>query len=158
MEQQIKIEDAYATETRKARRKGTGSTQEYFTPTALCNHMLDKLSPDTWTDFSKTILEPSAGNYNFVVLCLERRLKNCKNQDDVEKALSTIYSCELMEDNTVEGRNRLYNIITVYGFEVTKKIIKIIEHNNVCSDFFKWNFENWKPIEEDKPVESIELF
>jgi len=158
MEHQIKIEDAYATETRKARRKGAGSTQEYFTPTALCNHMLDKLSPDTWTDFSKTILEPSAGNYNFVVLCLERRLKNCKSQADVEKALNTIFSSELMPDNVQEGRQRLYNIIEEYGFTVDKKLQKIIEHNNVCTDFFKWDFKNWKPIEEEKKQESIELF
>lgn len=35
---------------------------------------------------------------------------------------------------------------------------KTMDHNLVQSDFFKWDFENWKPSEEVKEPESIALF
>lgn len=148
--QQFLSLDDYATEERVSRRKGSKGTQEFYTPFEIIKRMCDKLSPDTWTDFSKTILEPTAGNYQFVCYVLYKRLENCKSQEDLEKAISTIYSLELMQDNVDEGKQRLYDLINIYGYKVTDKVKDIINHNNVCSDFFKWDFENWCPIKENK--------
>lgn len=142
--------DDYATEERIQRRKGSKGTQEFYTPFEIIKRMCDKLSPDTWTDFSKTILEPTAGNYQFVCYVLYKRLENCKSQEDLENAISTIYSVELMQDNVDEGKQRLYDLINIYGYEITDKVKDIINYNNVCSDFFKWDFENWCPIKENK--------
>ncbi len=50
--------------TRKARRKQTG---EDFTPAPLVNEILDKLPTEIWKDASKTWLDPTAGNGNFLV-------------------------------------------------------------------------------------------
>lgn len=30
------------------------------------------------------------------------------------------------------------------------KAQKIMNHNLICSDFFKWDFQNWCPIKEEK--------
>lgn len=38
------------------------------------------------------------------------------------------------------------------------EVLEIIDHNFVQSDFLKWDFENEKPIKEEKEPESIALF
>ena len=54
---------------RKQRRK---ETAEDFTPEPLVNEMLDKLPQEVWSDQSKTFLDNSAGNGNFLVAILQR--------------------------------------------------------------------------------------
>lgn len=39
-----------------------------------------------------------------------------------------------------------------------EEAMKIMDHNRVCLDFFKWDFDNSKPIKEEKEPESIALF
>ena len=48
------------------------STGEIFTPVELINKMLDALPPEFFQDPSKTVLEPSMGDGNFLVELLER--------------------------------------------------------------------------------------
>jgi len=55
-----------------------------------------------------------------------------------------------MDDNTEELKERLIKLIKKYNFEITDKITDIINHNIICTDFFKWDFENWCPIKENK--------
>ena len=62
-----------------------------------------------------------------------------------------------MEDNTNECRNRLYLLfkefcdnrnLTEEQFKLAKsKCINILKHNIVCTDTFKWDYENWKQCE-----------
>ena len=48
----------YATDIRKARRKGgTKSTQEFFTPYSIVKKMCDKISDEDWQDPSKTFCD-----------------------------------------------------------------------------------------------------
>lgn len=146
-------DEDYATETRKARRKGKNGTQEFFTPRCLVDKMLDKLSEDAFMDFDKTMLEPSAGNGNFVIAFLERRFAYCGTVEDVVKAVSTVYAVELMQDNVDEMKCRMMNLckekIDTFGGDdnAISQIAKIINSNIVCADFFKWDFENWRPID-----------
>ncbi len=148
----------YATEVRKARRKTGLKTQEFFTPRELVNKMLDKVSEENFIDFSKTFLEPSAGNGNFVVAFLERRLAYCSTTDDISDALSTMYSVELMQDNVDEQKERVLEICrkkaqelgVQYTPESTWK--NIMDHNFVCSDFFKWDFDRWEPMTEEEII------
>ena len=44
----------YATETRVARRKGKGGSQEFFTPYSIVKRMCDKIHDDDWADPTKT--------------------------------------------------------------------------------------------------------
>lgn len=124
-------------------------TQEDFTPI----HIVEKLceeTPEVFTDFSKTFLDPCAGIGNIFLYVVEQRLKNCNNISDVENAINTCYATELMDDNTEELKERLIDLIKKYNFEITDKVKDIINHNIVCTDFFKWDFENWCPIKENK--------
>ena len=61
------------------RRKGTKGSQEFFTPDCLIEDMLELFDQSIITDFSKTVLDNSAGNGNLLLAVLVRRL-NCVNQ------------------------------------------------------------------------------
>lgn len=117
---------------RKERRK---TTAEFFTPPDLVNYMLDKLDPEMW-DEDKTFCDPSAGNGNFLVEILKRKLSLGHNP---EKALSTIYGVELMADNVEEMKTRLLDII---GHE--QKYIDIINKNIICHDALTFDWENFQ--------------
>ena len=98
---------------RKARRKHNANlevsgTQEFFTPKFLCDEMLDKIPEEDWKDITKTFLDPTCGNGNFLVNIYECKLKWCNSVNDSLIALNSIWGTELMEDNTDECRNRLY--------------------------------------------------
>ena len=51
----------YATDTRVARRKGSGGSQEFFTPYSIVKRMCDKIPDEDWADQTKTFIEPSFG-------------------------------------------------------------------------------------------------
>ena len=53
----------------------------------------------------------------------------------------TVKIYELMQDNRDLCVQRILEI-------VGPKYSKIVNKNIVCADFFKWDFENWKPKEE----------
>ena len=66
IEQFLDLSD-YATDKRKARRKGVKSTQEFFTPYSIVKKMCDKISDEYWQNPSKTFLEPCCGHGNFII-------------------------------------------------------------------------------------------
>lgn len=129
---------------------------EVFTPRQLVDEILDKLPPEVWQP-NKTFLDPSCGDGNFLVRVLDRKLdKTVTNlRDRIEiafTALETIYGVELMPDNVELCRDRLVlEIVRDYlnNDEVFVKcyeeLLDVVEHNIVCSDAFKWDFENWCP-------------
>jgi hypothetical protein len=120
---------------RKARRK---QTAEDFTPQPLVIEMLDKLPPEVFTDPSKLFCDPAAGNGNFLIEVLRRKLSN--NHPPLQ-ALSTIFSVELMADNVEECKQRLLELIDPSLHTEAKQIL---DHNIVCHDTLTWDFENWK--------------
>lgn len=127
--------------TRKARRK---QTAEDFTPPALVNEMLDKLPAEVWTP-EKTFIDNSAGNGNFLIEVLRRKL--AINHPPLQ-ALSTIYGVELMADNVDEMKDRMLQVLldALPDLDDTQKqqAIEIINHNIVCHDALTWDYENWK--------------
>ena len=74
-------------------------TAECFTPPDLVCEMLDKLLQELWDDPTKSFLDNSAGNGNFLVQILERKLKQGHKP---LQALSTIFGIELLPDNVEE--------------------------------------------------------
>ena len=129
---------------REIRRK---ITAEDFTPPLLVNEMLDKLPSEVFIDPSKTFIDPAAGNGNFLVEVLSRKLSN---SHPPLIALSTIFAVELMEDNTIEMKERLLALIPLELHEEAKIIL---DKNIICSDAFRWDFENWRPKEKkSKPL------
>ena len=134
----------YATETRVARRKTGKKTQEFFTPYSIVKRMCDKIPDSDWSDPTKTFIEPSFGSGQFVVYIVWNRIQH---GIDWQTALKTLYGVELMFDNVQECHDRVIDLLTKLGIEFDERTArKIMKKNLVCSDFFKWDFENWKPI------------
>lgn len=139
---------SYATEVRKARRKGSGGTAEFFTPESLVKKMCDKVSEEDWSDITKTYLEPSFGNGNFLVEIIQRRLSHGV---DWRTTLNTLYGVELMEDNVQETKERIIMLLHSICSDVNDdEALEIMNRNLVCSDFFKWNFEEWRPMTDEE--------
>ncbi len=91
---------------------------EVFTRAEEVNAMLNLVGDDI-SNPKKRILEPAAGNGNFLVIILERRMKNIADQKykkkfDYERnvltAVSNIYGIDIMVDNVEECRERLFAV------------------------------------------------
>lgn len=110
----------------KARVKATG---EVFTPTPFVQEVLDQLPQDQFTDASKTFLDPSCGDGQFLGEVLIRKIENGST---FEQALSTIYGVDLMQDNVELCRERL-----LCGREDLRHIV---ERNIVCADGLEYDY------------------
>ena len=143
----------YATETRVARRKTGKKTNEFFTPYSIVKRMCDKIPDSDWSDPKKTFLESSFGNGQFVVYIVWNRIQHGV---DWETALKTLYGVELMPDNVIETHDRVIDLLTKLNIDFDEHIArKIMKKNLVCSDFFKWDFEHWRPMYEQKQTRNI---
>jgi type I restriction-modification system DNA methylase subunit len=105
------------------------ATGEVFTPTELVQEVLDKLPQELFSDATKTFIDPSCGDGQFLSEVLIRKLEN---GIPFETALSTIYGVELMEDNVKLCQDRL-----LCGHEDLRWIV---EKNIVCADSLEYNY------------------
>ena len=130
---------------------------EVFTPKTLVERMLNKIPEEKWKDPKATFLEPTFGSGNMLICMLERRISSGISPII---ALQTLFGVELMQDNVDLCKSRIRDVLRVNKVKITKKVNDIIDHNFVCSDFFKWDFENWCPKEQPESSESelSELF
>ena len=134
------------TKTRKERRK---KTQEFYTPYSIVKKMMDKISSEDWVDNKKTFLEPSFGHGNFIIGILYRRI--VEYGIDWKTALETCYGVELMQDNVYETHERIIKLFDALDIDYDEDVaIDIMLKNLVCSDFFEWNFEEWRPYTEEE--------
>jgi type I restriction-modification system DNA methylase subunit len=118
----------------KLRVKATG---EIFTPTWLVRTTLDdleRLDSTAFKDPTKTFLDPSCGDGQFLGEVLIRKLEN---GIDFETALSSIYGVDLMPDNIKLCRDRL-----LCGQEYLRHIV---EKNIVCADALTYNYTFGEP-------------
>lgn len=127
-------------------------TQEDFTPIGVVNAMLDLLPKDAFTDMSKTIIDFSAGNGNFLVEILDRKLDNSKDINDAINALKSIYGVELMADNVEECRERLY-ALTISRHpkikqqpKINNEVRKIIKNRIQWCNALLFDYEHWPEI------------
>lgn len=105
------------------------ATSEVFTPTDLVQKLLDELPLELFTDPSKTFLDPSCGDGQFLGEVLIRKMENGIG---FETALGSIYGVDLMEDNVNLCRERL-----LCGCE---KYRHIVEQNIVCADGLRYHY------------------
>jgi type I restriction-modification system DNA methylase subunit len=113
-------------ERKYARVKSTG---EVFTPTPTVQRMLKNLPQELFTDISKTFLDNSCGDGQFLGEVLIRKMENGST---FEQALSTVYGVDLMQDNANECRKRL-----LCGREDLRHIV---EQNIVCADALRYHY------------------
>lgn len=110
----------------QARVKATG---EIFTPTPLVQEVLDNLPVDAFVDPTKSFLDNSCGDGQFLGEVLIRKMENGST---FEQALSTVYGVDLMQDNVNECRKRL-----LCGREDLRYIV---EKNIVCADALQYHY------------------
>ena len=141
MIQQLLNIDNYATEERIDRRKGSKSTQEFFTPYEIVKKMADKVPEEDWADPKKTFCEPCFGNGQFVLYIIWNRIQHGV---DYLTAIKTCYGVELMQDNVKETYERIFKLLDLLEIDYDKnEVLDVLNKNLVCSDFFEWDFENW---------------
>lgn len=132
------------TDIEKLRNSRRKITAEDFTPQCLVDEMLSKLPEEVW-ESSKTFCDKEAGNGNFLIEVLKRKLSY--NHTPLQ-ALSTIYGVELMADNVEEMRDRMLQVLLEHhpNLDDAQKAqaIDILNHNIVCHDALTWDYENWK--------------
>lgn len=121
---------------------------EVFTPPELVNKMLDRLSPDTWTDPTRTVADPAGcGNGNFLVEVIKRKIKG--GSTPIE-ALNTTFGIDIMEDNVKECRERmLKQAEESSGQERTEEWVGLITQNIVLGDAltYDWSTHGEKQAE-----------
>ena len=116
-------------------------TAEIFTKTELVQKMLDdfeKLYPIAFSDSSKTFIDNSCGDGQILSEVVIRKIgqSNCT----LEKALSTTYGVELMEDNVKLCKERLA------GPNPTQEILDILDENIVCADALTYDYSFGEPV------------
>lgn len=122
---------------------------EVFTAEREVNAMLDLVKHETERIESR-FLEPACGDGNFLAEVLRRKLEVVrnrygKNPDDYERysiiAITSIYGVELLEDNTIECRKRLFNIWNIdytktsgkYANEECRETVHFILSKNILN-------------------------
>ena len=110
------------------------ATGEVFTPTDLVREMLEKIPQDQFQDPTKTFLDNSCGDGQFLGEVLIRKMENGST---FEQALSTTYGVDLMIDNVDLCRERL-----LCGREDLRHIV---EQNIYQADALKFSYE-FKPM------------
>ena len=123
------------------------ATQEVFTPTPLVQEILENVSKEKFTDPTKTFLDPSCGDGQFLGEVLIRKLQN---GIDFETALSTIYGVDLMQDNVELCKDRL-----LCGREDLRHIV---EQNIVCADGLRYHyrFDGSHPYDDERKQQEFE--
>ena len=130
----------------QARVKATG---EVFTSTELVREMLEQIPNDQFTDPTKTFLDNSCGDGQFLGEVLIRKMEHGST---FEQALSTIYGVDLMQDNVDLCRERL-----LCGQEHLRHIV---EKNIVCADALRYHyrFDGSDPYQSEKDIHLESLF
>ena len=136
---------------------------EVFTAEREVNAMLDLVKQETERIDSR-FLEPACGNGNFLVEILRRKMdvvkkKYKKSALDYEKnailALTSIYGVDLLQDNVIECRARLFDIWDKEYTSVCKNEASddcreaakyILEKNILCGDALTLLKDDGTPI------------
>jgi type I restriction-modification system DNA methylase subunit len=119
---------------------------EVFTPTKLVKQMLGKLPQAVFKDHTKTFIDNSCGNAQFLFQVLKAKMwwlmKNDGKRlfDAHKQALKTIYGCELDPKNAEDCRLRLLNGST------SKELRAIVDHNIITADALDPKHEGWKDV------------
>lgn len=128
------------------------ATSEIFTPTELVQEVLDKLPTNEFIDPSRTFIDNSCGDGQFLSEVLIRKVQN---GIDFETALSAIYGVDMMQDNVSLCRERL-----LCGREDLRHIVEtnIVCHNALTYDYsFNGTNDNLKDkLVPEKKVDKVQ--
>jgi type I restriction-modification system DNA methylase subunit len=145
--------EAPASEKKIKRKNGHEHTDEaikqrgeVFTPNKLVKQMLGKLPESVFSDSTKTFLDNSCGNGQFLFAVMERKVWWLMKQDGQrafnahKQALKTTYGCELDADNAEQCRLRLLKGST------SQELRAIVDHNIITADALDPKHKGWKDV------------
>lgn len=118
---------------------------EVFTPPELVNEMLDRLPQEMWED-NKTFLDPAAGNGNMLLEVYRRKMKY---DHDPYKIASTTFGIDIMEDNVVECKQRLSELLSKYIDMFAPECITATIIKNDCNKLIDQNIKCANSLEVD---------
>jgi type I restriction-modification system DNA methylase subunit len=124
----------------KARVKAHG---EVFTPKALVDEMLSKLSEDCWQP-EKTFLEPACGHGNFLEEIIRLKIKHGSTP---LQALQTTYGIDIQADNVIESRKRMLQTVVELGLnrDDLNDAIQVLKRNIILGNALTMDFDEvWK--------------
>ncbi len=119
-------------ESRVVSKKRVTDHGEVLTGKREVNAMLDMVKQETERIDSR-FLEPACGTGNFLIEILDRKLRVVqsrykKSQLEFERyavlAVSSIYGIDILEDNVIECRERLFRLFDQYYVENYGKLVK----------------------------------
>ena len=167
------LSEVVRTQSQVISKKRVADHGEVFTGKREVNAMLDLVKQETERIESR-FLEPACGKGNFLAEILERKLRIVesrygKNQLEYERnavlAASSIYGIDILEDNVVECRERLFDIFNLKYSSLFKEAAKeecrnavqyIFERNIIWGDALTLKtigskpqpivFSEWSPV------------
>lgn len=104
---------------------------EVYTNEREVKAMLDLVKEESY-QIDSLFLEPACGNGNFLVEILKRKLSVSKTKEEVLIALSSIYAIDILEDNVLESKKRLYEL--VQDNLTQEEAFFMMDQNIVCGD------------------------
>lgn len=120
---------------------------EVYTPKFIVDKMVGYAFQEDKTEdeyIDMTFLEPSFGNGNFILGILEKKLLYCKTNNDIIRAVKSIYGFELLADNVEETKQRILDYLPkIDGIRV------ILDRNLVCMDALAGMYQLQNGIEWD---------
>ena len=121
---------------------------EVNTPMWIVNDMLDMLVRENDNKLDdvfakeKTFIEPACGDGNFLIEILHRKLRYCKNSEDIKETLKSIFGIDIQEDNVIDSRKRMMTLLKIYfpsifkdNDELIKECEEILKRNIVVGNF-----------------------
>ena len=142
----------------------TKQTGEIFTPSDLVEEILNKFPVELFTDDTKTFIDPTCGDGQFLVAALILKMKNGISHDI---ALSTIFGVDIMLDNCIECIKRLYlvskddikilmddDIPADWKHEAVTAIFEVNSTitNIVCANGVKYNYKFYEQVIDPDPI------
>ena len=137
------------------------ATGEVFTPIGLVQNTLDLIKTEVTAEsavtadlISKTFLDPTCGDGQFLTEVLIRKLESLSKEEitdkEFEQALQTIYGVDLMPDNVRLCQDRL-----LCGQEHLRHIV---ERNIVCADALRYHyrFDGSHPYDDEVKAKETE--
>lgn len=150
-------------------RKRVKDHGEVFTAEREVKAMCDLVKDETERIDSR-FLEPACGDGNFLAEILIRKLKVIKKkyakskvdyEHNVFKAISSLYGVDILIDNVIRCRERLYDILRkeykkIYKTEIDEELSKsikfLLSRNIVCGNALSMLCVNEKGIDTNEPI------
>ena len=139
--------DYHSMDTQVVSKKRVMDHGEVFTSQREVNAMLDLVKQET-ENIDSRFLEPACGTGNFLTEILERKLRVVearyrKNQLEYERYLvhvvCSIYGIDILQDNVIECRKRLFEIVNAHytrlyktkAKEECRRVIRFVLERNI---------------------------